>query len=289
MTQELVPDFHAESALERQLLADDELVTGLAWGHPRPGHPEGSVGHHVAAIVSAIAADDPLRADLRLLALVHDSFKRAVVPRGPWSPENDHAVLARRFAERYVADERLLATIELHDEPYWLWRTRAEAGALVAVLARLPDLELFVRFVELDASSEGKDLTFLWWFRRGLAARGLLPPRVTDVPLDGEGPPDEVLYVKTFAVEPAQQTDVARAACAVIEEQGDRLAATGEVHVSDDGARVVLTWRWRGSTTARVLRDGEVVREAVAAHPVLCRADAREARLFRAVLSPVAR
>ena len=29
---------------------------------------------------------------------------------------------ARRFAERYTDDERLLATIELHDRPYNLWR-----------------------------------------------------------------------------------------------------------------------------------------------------------------------
>ena len=42
-----------------------------------------------------------------------------------WRPktgENHHAMRARRFAERYTDDERLLATIELHDRPYDLWR-----------------------------------------------------------------------------------------------------------------------------------------------------------------------
>ena len=43
-------------------------------------------------------------------------------PHGRWSPDNDHATLARRFAEHYTSDERLLATLELHDEPYWIWR-----------------------------------------------------------------------------------------------------------------------------------------------------------------------
>jgi hypothetical protein len=275
-----IPGFRAENPLERRVLADRELAAGLAWGVPRAGHPEGSVGHHVAAMLASIAADDPLRADLRLLALLHDSFKRAVRPEQPWSYDNDHAVLARRFAERYIADERLLAAIELHDEPYWLWHTHAGGEALVHVIARIPDRELFVRFVELDASSEGKNLTFLWWFRRELAGRGLLPPRTIEVPLDGAQPPDEVRYVKTFAVETQQQAAVAQAARALIAEHADRLAATGDVHVSEDGLRVMVVWHWRGSTTARLLRDGEVVREALAAHPILGVAEALEARLF---------
>src|SRR3712207_1810791 len=108
MSQDVIPGFRAESPLERRLLADRELTAGLAWGVPRPGHPEGSVGHHVAAILEAIAPGDPLRADLRVLAIVHDAFKRAVRAGVRWSPDNDHAVLARRFAERHIADDRLL-------------------------------------------------------------------------------------------------------------------------------------------------------------------------------------
>jgi hypothetical protein len=281
MSRDPLPGFRPETALERRLLAEPELRAGLAWGVRRPGHPEGSVGHHVAAILAAIAADDPLREKLRLVALVHDSFKKSMRPAGGWSPENDHAVLARRFAERFVFDEPVLSAIELHDEPYWLWRTHARADALVPLLERVPDIELFVRFVELDASSEGKDLTFLWWFRRELATRGLLPPRFADAPLDGAGPPGEALYVKTFAVDPVQQAEVARAARALIAEQADRLAATGEVQVSNDGLRILVVWRWRGPTTARLLRDGDVVREALAAHPLLGRVKAVDARLFR--------
>ena len=114
--------------------------------------------------------------DLRVLALVHDSFKAEVRPHERWSPDNDHATLARRFAERFTSDERLLATLELHDEPYWIWRhADTPEQALQTLLGRLPDLELFAHFVELDAANEGKDLTFLWWFRRELAITGRLP------------------------------------------------------------------------------------------------------------------
>jgi hypothetical protein len=81
-------------------------------------------------------------------------------------------VLARRFAERYTDDERLLTSLELHDEPYWIWRIRNGDGrpALAQVLARLPDEELFLRFVELDASTEGKDPGLLHWLRDATAA-----------------------------------------------------------------------------------------------------------------------
>ncbi len=164
----------AETELERRLLADPVVQAGLAWGAPRPGHPEGSVRRHVGAMLDLIAPDDPLGADLRLLAILHDTFKAQVRHDRPWSPDNDHAVLARRFAERLTDDERILRALELHDEPYWQWHhERAPDTALAPVLARIPDVELFARFVELDASTEGKDLTFLWWFRRGLVRAGL--------------------------------------------------------------------------------------------------------------------
>jgi hypothetical protein len=163
----LVPGFEPETERELALATDPELHTGLAWGRPRPGHPEGSVGHHVADILAAITEVGSRREDLRFLALVHDAFKHRVDPEAGYSRDNDHAVMARRFAERYTTDERLLTTLELHDEPYWIWRTRPDAGgvALSALLARLPDVELFMRFVELDASTEGKDPGLLRWLR----------------------------------------------------------------------------------------------------------------------------
>jgi hypothetical protein len=121
------PTISAETELERALLADPRLRAGLGWGAPREGHPEGTVAQHVAAILARIPSDDPLRADLRFLAVVHDSFKRDVRPHERWSPDNDHATLARRFAERHTSDERVLAALELHDEPYWIWRNGGAA------------------------------------------------------------------------------------------------------------------------------------------------------------------
>jgi hypothetical protein len=274
------PEIHPETPRERELLADPRLRAGLDWGAPRSGHPEGRVADHVAAMLAAIAPDDPLRSDLRFVALVHDSFKAEVRAHEPWSPDNDHASLARRFAERYTSDERRLSTLELHDEPYWIWRhADAPDQALRPLLDRLPDPELFARFVELDAANEGKDLTFLWWFRRELAIAGRLPAH-PDPGARGDG--EDVVYVKAFATDPRDQSAVARAAKQLVAEQRARMRAEGEVLTSDDGLRVWLVWRWRRSRRELIERDADVVREALAAHPIFADARAVEARIFRA-------
>jgi len=162
------------------LCVDPQLVDGLAWGRPRRGHPEGSVANHVADLLRTIdAGGGPAkrRSELRFISLVHDAFKGQVQYARSRTGENHHAMRARRFAERYTDDERLLATIELHDAPYAIWkRLRRKGGtgdlALTRLLERIPDRELFMRFVELDASTEGKDSQPVEWFRGELARRG---------------------------------------------------------------------------------------------------------------------
>ena len=179
---DLVPGFRAESALERAIGEDAELLRGLAWGRPRRGHPEGSVGAHVADLLEKLdeeGAAGPMRAELRLVALVHDSFKYQVDQSRPRSGENHHAMLARRFAERYLDDERLLAVIEQHDRPYQLWRRlertgRLQEDAFRRMMDHVPDPRLFLRFVELDGSTEGKNPEPIRWFADELRRRGLI-------------------------------------------------------------------------------------------------------------------
>jgi hypothetical protein len=172
----------AETDLERALLEDPVLREGLAWGKPRRGHPEGTVGAHVADLLEAIdrwGETGKRREELRFLALVHDSLKYKVSNWLPHTGENHHATRARRFAEAYTADERLLATIEHHDRPYNIWRKarrkgRTEDHAVNEMIDRIPDLDLFLRFVELDGSTEGKNHEPIRWLKAELAQRGLL-------------------------------------------------------------------------------------------------------------------
>ena len=176
----LIAGFRPETTLERKLVGDPELRAGLAWGTPRPGHPEGAVGAHVADLIRRIDAGTEIgerRQQLRVAALVHDSFKYAVDAAKPKCGENHHATRARRFAERLLSDEAVLSTIELHDRPYAIWRRLRGKGhlderAFVDMLARIPDPDLFLRFVDLDGSTEGKREEPVSWFRRELDRRG---------------------------------------------------------------------------------------------------------------------
>jgi len=181
---DLVPGFRPENELERELSTDPGLLEGLRWGKPRSGHPEGLVGEHVAELLRTLDSwnePEPRRSELRFMALVHDSLKCQVQSWRPRSGENHHAARARRFAERYVDDERLLAAIELHDRPYAVWRRLNRTGrpqdeAIEEMLERIPDPGLFLRFVELDGSTEGKNPEPVRWFRDQLARRGLAKP-----------------------------------------------------------------------------------------------------------------
>ncbi len=174
--EDLIPGFKPENELERRLSEDPELLEGLAWGKPRKAHPEGSIGAHVADLLRRIDAEgieDEERERLRFITLVHDTFKNKVQEWRPRKGENHHAMRARRFAERYTGDDRVLTTIELHDRPYGIWRKMRRTGyfdrrALEQMMSRLPDPDLFLRFVELDGSTEGKRPEPLRWFKEHL-------------------------------------------------------------------------------------------------------------------------
>jgi hypothetical protein len=278
---DLVPGFSAENELERAVAADADLQRGWAFPVQGAGHPEHLVGAHVAAILRNIDADDELRSPLRFIALVHDSMKWAVSRDRPWSPDNDHAVLARRVAERHTSDPRLLATIELHDEAYWIFTTERGEEALDGLLARLPDLELYVRFVELDATNEGKDPTFLLWLRNEVGLRGVLPAGRPDTPdADRRG---RTIFLIEWATEPDRQERFAAAlAAAMMGAPGAQEWQRAEILRSADGARVVLLGRaamptdlalLRGRTFAQALVDqvdqtGVKMVEARALEPV---------------------
>jgi hypothetical protein len=180
--RELIPGFEPETELERRITAEPELLEGLAWGEPRAGHPEGAVGTHVSHLLKTLDQSGETgerRELLRFMALVHDSFKYQVRERLPRVGENHHAVRARRFAERFTDDDRVLGAIQFHDRPYALWRKLQRCGklderAFRRMIRCVPDLDLFLRFVELDGSTEGKRPEPIEWFRQELVERGLI-------------------------------------------------------------------------------------------------------------------
>jgi hypothetical protein len=166
-----------ETALERRICADPQWIEGAAWGKPRSGHPEGAVIHHIEHVLANIDRMGPseLRSDLRLIALVHDTYKLLVDTTRPRVGDNDHAQIARRKAERYLADRpELLLVIELHDEAYRLWRAaradgnwgKAHAKALHLISRLGEHLPLYLAFFAADNATEGKGPDSFEWFRQ---------------------------------------------------------------------------------------------------------------------------
>lgn len=121
-----------ETDLESVLLIQPELRRGLLWGKPRRGHPEGQVLYHVREVldnVDRFATTEHERTQLRLITLIHDAFKYREVFGYPRDWTRHHAVLARKFSEKWFSNTDLLNIIEWHDDAYYTWRAE-QAGRL---------------------------------------------------------------------------------------------------------------------------------------------------------------
>lgn len=164
------------SGLERRIMQDACWREGGAWGAPRSGHPEGSVVRHIMDVLHNIdLIEEPgrVRDQLRLIALVHDALKYQVDRSRPRGPENDHAVLARKFADQYTADPQVLLVIETHDDAYRAWKLlqcgepEAAVASAQALIDRLTDhqaLQLYRLFYQADNDVSGKTREHRDWF-----------------------------------------------------------------------------------------------------------------------------
>lgn len=189
--------FAVETPLEIALTSDPELNQGLEYGRPRRGHPEGAVKWHVAEVLQNVDrwyGESPWRESLRVIAIVHDSFKLAVDQTRPKTGDNHHATIARRFAERFLSDVAVLEVIELHDEAYNAWRAGADRGnwdharrRANALIERLGEsLNLYLAFFHCDNATGDKQSDSWEWFvelARGHTA-GQPPDHCQQTPAD---------------------------------------------------------------------------------------------------------
>ena len=168
-----------ETDLERLLIQQPALKAGLLWGEPRYGHPEGRVLYHIPEIFENIDNIMPplsieARQSLRLITLLHDSFKYQEDKSDPRDWSQHHSKLARRFAEGFISDVRILETIELHDDAYYCWRLAAlhhdelkSNKRFDALLERVkPFLQLYYLFFKCDTATGDKTQAPMKWFER---------------------------------------------------------------------------------------------------------------------------
>lgn len=168
-------DIIAESEVEARIVASPRWVRGAAWGRARPGHPEGVIRRHIGDVltnIDSLGAEPVQRAKLRLVALVHDTFKNEIDHNRPKSGDNHHAVVARKFLEHYTNDEDVLELTELHDEAFNAWAigqrrgdwSQADARAAKLIERLGPRLALYIAFFRADNTVAGKSGEPLAWF-----------------------------------------------------------------------------------------------------------------------------
>src|SRR5690349_13088325 len=101
----------------RRILKDQRYKTNLAWGKPRPGHPEGTIRAHIAELESNLEALIPEISagiseiqywKLKILIHVHDTFKAEAKKGVAISDTRSHASLDRQFLAEYCQDPDLL-------------------------------------------------------------------------------------------------------------------------------------------------------------------------------------
>lgn len=173
-----------ENELESRIVGDAEWQEGAAWGMPREGHPEGKVIFHIEQVLENVekhASNQEERSKLRIIALIHDTFKYKVDISKPRVVDNNHAVIARKFAEKYLSDPTLLNIIELHDEAFNAWRKGNETNKWDVAEKRLrklcdwlgPSLPLYYKFYRCDNETEDKDQACFRWFGEMIAKWGI--------------------------------------------------------------------------------------------------------------------
>lgn len=151
---------------------DERYRRNLDWGKPRAGHPEGTVRAHIAELERNLKQLRPKLSELdysklQVLIHVHDSFKAEAKSGVAISDPRSHASLARSFLAEFCTDSDLLTMVQLHDEPYALWRQdqhgRFNTERFNALLNAIKDWNLFLAFLIIDGCTEGKGREPLQW------------------------------------------------------------------------------------------------------------------------------
>lgn len=166
-----------ESELEKRIVSDPEFIEGAGYGKPRKGHPEGQVVYHIREVLDNVEkyATPENREDLRLIALIHDTFKYKVDNTQPKVGMNHHAMIARRFAQKFIQiPEYVLDIIELHDEAYNAWQQGGRKGDWYRAEKRAQDLlgklqtdtriDLYMAFYKCDNQTGDKEQDNFDWF-----------------------------------------------------------------------------------------------------------------------------
>jgi len=165
--------------LESSLLKFSDFRYGMLWGEPRFGHPEGKVAYHVREVLNNVDKLDITphqREKLRLIAIVHDTFKYEEARTIAQGNRIHHGIFAKTFFSDFINDEELLTIIELHDEAYYCWRMIQNNNDYDGGMKRLDSLlqnidgflQLYYLFFKCDTRTGDKIQVPLKWFEKNI-------------------------------------------------------------------------------------------------------------------------
>ena len=168
-----------ESEAELAIISDPQVFLGLLWGEPRYGHPEGKVLYHIHEIYKnidriSIPLSKSERQKLRIITLLHDSFKYIEDKNQPRDWSKHHSILARLFAETFTDDSIILDIVEWHDEAYYCWRMEVLEDQPELSTSRLSMLfekinyclQLYYIFFKCDTLTGDKMQAPIKWFEK---------------------------------------------------------------------------------------------------------------------------
>jgi hypothetical protein len=166
-----------KNGIEIAICNDPEFIEGAMYGKPRGGHPEGAVIYHIKEVLANVDkfyGDDLDRDELRVIAIIHDTFKHRVDQNKPKVGENHHGMIARRFAENFPIHQDVLTVIQLHDDAYNAWSAGGRHGDWYKAMKRATNLinalqienalDLYVKFYRCDNATGDKSQDNYEWF-----------------------------------------------------------------------------------------------------------------------------
>lgn len=183
-----------ETPLEREIVGHPDFLVGVQWGNPRRGHPEGSVLNHIAKILAGIERmdqfpetapyqnDPSMRTALRVLTLLHDTFKSH--SRSSEMPVKlGHNIFAAQMAQELKLPLLWTNMILFHDYCFYIenhfektqnleiWHDQAQA------LLGIVEPHTFYAFTYLDRRGGDGNTTILDRFWKKAIEWGLFTPK----------------------------------------------------------------------------------------------------------------
>lgn len=172
------------------ITADPRYQRNIDWGASRPGHPEGTVRAHIEELESNLSVLCPHREEaqhwkLKILIHVHDTFKAEALSGVAITDPRSHASRAKDFLTQFCSDADLLAMVQFHDEPYALWKQATlrdgySQKRFDKLLGSIHDWSLFLRFLVIDGSTQGKNRAPLQWAASHIASATGLEQQMLD-------------------------------------------------------------------------------------------------------------